>query len=156
MQILKPKELINDNATCLIYGIPGMGKTTLLGMLPGKTLIIDIDKGTRVLSDRDNVDIVRVSENLPQEIDNILKDLQKKCDYQNVAVDSLSELERGLLTYYGKQGKNDNLPTLQDYGRVNNVISNWCRQFRALPCNVFFTAWEQQSEIIAITGEKFT
>ena len=25
-----------------------------------------------------------------------------------------------------------------------------------MPCNVFFTAWEEQEEIIATTGEKFT
>ncbi len=155
MQVLKPKELITEKATCLIYGIPGMGKTTLLGMLPGKTLIIDIDRGTRVLSDCVNVDIVRVSEDL-HEIAEILKELQKKCDYQNVAIDSLSELERGLLAYYGRQGKNDGVPGIQDYGRANIKIVDWCRQFRALPCNIFFTAWEEQGEIIATTGEKFT
>lgn len=155
MQVLKPKELTTEKATCLIYGIPGMGKTTLLGMLPGKTLILDIDRGTRVLSDCENVDIVRVSEDL-HEIAEILKELQKKCDYQNVAIDSLSELERGLLAYYGRQGKNDGVPGIQDYGRANIKIVDWCRQFRILPCNVFFTAWEEQEEIIAATGEKFT
>ena len=155
MQVLKPKELTTEKATCLIYGIPGMGKTTLLGMLPGKTLIIDIDRGTRVLSDCVNVDVVRVSEDL-HEIAEILKELQKKCDYQNVAIDSLSELERGLLAYYGRQGKNDGVPGIQDYGRANIKIVDWCRQFRILPCNVFFTAWEEQEEIIATTGEKFT
>lgn len=156
MQILKPKELINDTATCLIYGIPGIGKTTLLGMLPGKTLIIDIDKGTRVLSDRENIDIVRVSENISPDIDSILKELKNKCDYQNVAIDSISELERGLLAQYGRQGKNDGVPGVQDYGRANIKLVEWCRQFRILPCNVFFTAWEEQGEIIASTGEKFT
>ncbi|MBR2209659.1 MAG: AAA family ATPase [Synergistaceae bacterium] len=64
MQILKTKDLAADKITCLIYGIPGMGKTTMLGMLKGKTLIVDIDKGTRVLRNCENVDVVRVSENL--------------------------------------------------------------------------------------------
>lgn len=155
MQILKTKELATDNITCLIYGIPGMGKTTLLGQLPGRTLIIDIDKGARVLKDCENVDIVRVSEDL-HEIQEVLQELLKKCDYQNVAIDSLSELERGLLAYYGRQGKNDGVPGVQDYGRTNIKISDWCRQFRVLPCNVFFTAWEEQGEIIATTGEKYS
>ena len=97
------KELIAEKPTCLIYGIPGIGKTTLLGQLPGKTLIIDIDKGTRVLTDCENVDVIRVSEDL-HEIQEILKELHEKCEYQNVAIDSLSELERGLLAYYGRQG----------------------------------------------------
>ena len=155
MQILKTKELVAEKPTCLIYGIPGIGKTTLLGQLPGKTLIIDIDKGTRVLTDYENVDVIRVSEDL-HEIQEILKELHEKCEYQNVAIDSLSELERGLLAYYGRQGKNDGVPCQQDYGRVNMKVVDWCRQFRSLPCNTFFTAWEKQSEIIAATGEKYT
>lgn len=155
MQILKTKDLAAENITCLIYGIPGMGKTTLLGQLPGKTLIIDIDKGARVLRNCENVDILRVSEDL-HEIDEALRELVKKCEYQNVAIDSLSELERGLLAYYGRRGNNDGVPGVQDYGRANIKIVDWCRQFRVLPCNVFFTAWEEQGEIVASTGEKFT
>ena len=155
MQILKPKDLTSDKATCLIYGIPGMGKTTLLGMLPGKTLIVDIDKGTRVLSECENVDIVRISEDL-HEIPEILNELRTKCPYQNVAIDSLSELERSLLTFYGRQGSNKGVPGIQDYGRANYKIMDLCRQFISLPCNVFFTAWEEQDEIIASTGEKFS
>ena len=154
MQILKAKELTSEKAHCLIYGIPGMGKTTLLGMLPGKTLIIDIDKGTRVLKDCENVDVVRISEDL-HEIPEILNELRKKCPYQNVAIDSLSELERGLLTFYGRQGNNNGVPGVQDYGRANYKIMDLCRQFISLPCNIFFTAWEEQCEVIAPTGDKY-
>ena len=155
MQILKTKELTSEKPTCLIYGIPGIGKTTLLGMLQGKTLIIDIDKGARVLNDCENVDVIRVSEDL-HEIKEVLQELQEKCEYQNIAIDSLSELERSLLAFYGRKGNNDGVPSLQDYGRVNIKIMDICRQFRALPCNIFFTAWEEHDEIIAATGEKFT
>ena len=49
MQILKATDLTEGKLTALIYGTPGMGKTTLLGTLPGRTLIIDVDKGTSVL-----------------------------------------------------------------------------------------------------------
>ncbi len=156
MQILKTKDLTAEKPTCLIYGVPGIGKTTLLGMLSGKTLIIDIDKGARVLNDCENVDVVRVSEDL-HEIKEILQELQTKCEYQNIAIDSLSELERGLLAFYGRQGKNDGVPVVQDYGRVNIKIMDICRQFRSLPCNVFFTAWEEKVEItVMTTGEKYT
>ena len=155
MQILKTKDLTSEKITCLIYSIPGMGKTTMLGQLSGKTLIIDVDKGTRVLENCENVDVVRVSEDL-HEMKEILKELHTNCEYQNVAIDSLSELERGLLAYYGRLGNNDGVPCQQDYGRVNIKLADWCRQFRALPCNTFFTAWETQGEIISSTGEKYT
>lgn len=155
MKILKAKELDENKVTALIYGAPGMGKTTLLGMLPGKTLIIDVDKGTSVLRGNENVDVVRLSEDL-KEMPEIFKELQSKCAYQNICIDSLSELERGMLAYYGRIGNNNGVPDIASYQRVDFKIIDWCRQFRSLPCNIFLTAWEKQSEIVAITGEKYT
>lgn len=155
MQILKASELTEEKLTALIYGTPGMGKTTLLGMLPGRTLIIDIDKGTNVLMGNKSVDIVRLSSDIT-EMNAILKELHSKCEYDNVCIDSLSELERGMLAYYGRMGKLDGVPDIGSYQRVDFKIIDWCRQFRALPCNIFFTAWETQKEITAVTGEKFS
>ena len=155
MQILKAADLATEKITCLVYSIPGMGKTTLLGTLQGKTLIIDVDKGARVLETCKNVDVVRISDDL-HEMREILQLLQGKCEYQNVAIDSLSELERGLLAYYGRLGKNDGVPTMQDYGRANIKIVDLCRQFRSFPFNVFFTAWEDQKDIVTITGERYS
>jgi phage nucleotide-binding protein len=79
MQILKAAELKNEKVTALIYGPPGIGKTTLLGSLPGKTLVIDVDKGTSVLSGNENVDVVRLNEDLSN-LPEILKYLQTKCE----------------------------------------------------------------------------
>ena len=155
MKILKAKDLHEEKVTAMIYGTPGMGKTTLLGMLPGKTLIIDVDRGTSVLKGSDNIDIIRLSEDL-KELPEIFKELQSKCDYKNVCIDSLSELERGMLAYYGRIGNNNGVPDQGSYQRVDFKIVDWCRQFRSLPCNFFLTAWEKQSEIIAVTGEKYT
>lgn len=155
MQILKAKDLKQEKITALFYAPPGLGKTTLLGMLKGKTLIIDVDRGTSVLGGNESVDIIRLSENFA-ELPEILKELQAKCPYDNVCIDSLSELERGMLAYFGRMGKNDGVPDMGSYQRVDFKIVDWCRQFRALPCNMIFTAWEKQSEVVAITGEKYT
>ncbi len=155
MQILKATEITEGKMTALIYGTPGIGKTTLLGTLPGRTLILDVDKGTSVLRGNEKVDIVRLSEDL-QEIPEILKELHSNCEYSNVCIDSLSEFERGMLAYYGRNGKNDAVPSQGDYLRVDYKLVDCCRQFRALPCNVFFTAWEMQKEITSVTGEKYS
>ena len=155
MQILKAKDLKDEKVTALFYAPPGFGKTTLLGALQGKTLIIDVDRGTSVLKGNENVDIVRLSEDI-SDLPDVLKTLQEKCPYDNVCIDSLSELERGMLAYLGRIGKNDGVPDMGSYQRVDFKIVDWCRQFRALPCNVVFTAWEKQAEVIATTGEKYT
>ena len=155
MQVLKTKDLQNEKIVAMIYSCPGLGKTTLLGYLPGKTLLIDIDKGSRVLGDCENIDVVRVSDN-PKEIEALIAELQSDCPYQNIAIDSLSQLERGALAYYGSKGKNDGVPSQQDYGRLNMKVVNICRQLISLPANIFFTAWEQQKEFILSTGEKYT
>lgn len=154
MNITKAKGIKSENLSAVIYGAPGMGKTTLLGTLPGKTLIIDIDKGTSVLAGNESVDIVRVSENIG-DIPAIIKELHGKCEYDNVCLDSLSELERTMLAYFGRTGNNKGVPSQGDYLRVDYYIIDWCRQLRALACNVIFTVWEKYTEIIAPTGEKY-
>jgi phage nucleotide-binding protein len=126
-----------------------------LGELPGKTLVIDVDRGTTVLAEKKNVDVVRLDENLGN-LKDILDTLQKKCEYQNICVDTISEFVSGMLAYFGRVGKNDGLPTLQDYGRVNLKLMDYCRQLRALPANVVFTAWEEHTEVIAVDGSRYT
>lgn len=155
MQILKATELQDEKVTALFYAPPGMGKTTLLGSLSGKTLIVDVDRGTSVLKGKENVDIVRLSEDL-SDLPEILKELQASCPYDNVCIDSLSELERGMLTYFGRIGKNDGVPEMGHYQKVDFKIMDYCRQFRDLPCNIVFTAWEYLAEVIAVSGEKYT
>jgi phage nucleotide-binding protein len=155
MQFLKAADLKVERTTALIYAPPGMGKTTLLGALPGKTLVIDVDRGTSVLRGFDRVEIVRLDEGLT-DLPQVVAHLEKECKYDNVAVDSLSELEKAMLTVYGREGKNDGAPEQGHYLKVQFKLADYCRRFRALPANVIFTAWEAQKEIIAQTGEKYT
>ena len=154
MKVMKASELTHPHVTALIYGTPGTGKTTLLGKLPGRTLIIDVDKGTSVLTGNDHVDIIRLSEDL-HEIPEAVKELRANCDYDNVCLDSLSELERSILTRLASKNASG-IPTLQDYGKVNNSLLNACRQLRELSANIFFTAWEKYTEIYSPSGEKYS
>lgn len=155
MNITKTKDMKIGNLSVLIYGSPGVGKTTLLGNQKGRTLIIDIDRGTNVLAGFENVDVVRISENL-SELQSVIKELQTKCDYDNVCVDSLSELERSILAYFGRTGNNRGVPSQGDYLRVDYYIIDWCRQLRSLPSNVIFTAWEKYIDMTAPSGDKYT
>jgi phage nucleotide-binding protein len=156
MRILKTSELKDDKVTALVYAPPGYGKTTLLGALPGRTLIIDVEGGTSVLKGSGSqADIVRLYDT-PGGIKEIYGELTKDCPYDNVCIDSLSELEKWMLTLLGRDGKNNGAPELQHYGQVSFKIADYVRQFRSLPANLILTAWETLAEVIASSGEKFT
>ena len=154
MNIINAKDIQHPHLTVLIYGTPGMGKTTLLGNLKGRTLIVDADKGTSVLTGNENVDVLRLSEDF-REVPELVKQLKANCPYDSVCLDSLSELERSVLARLANMNSNG-IPTLQDYGKVNSSIMNICRQLREINANIFFTAWEQYTEVIAPSGEKYS
>ena len=156
MRVLKTSELKDEKITALIYAPPGYGKTTLLGMLPGKTLIIDVESGTSVLrGSGSEADIVRLGET-PGGIKGIYDELAKNCPYDNVCIDSISELEKWMLSILGRDGKNNGAPELQHYGQVSFKLVDYVRLFRSLPANLVLTAWEMLAEVIASSGEKFT
>ena len=154
MNIVKASELSQTNITALIYGTPGMGKTSLLGKLNGRTLIIDVDKGSSVLNGSENVDVLFLSEDF-SEIPELLKELSKNNPYKNICIDSISELERAIIARLASKNENG-IPALKDYGRVNNSVLNLCRQLRAFQSNIFITAWEKYTDVIAPSGEKYS
>ena len=155
MNIISAKDIKADHITTLIYGAPGMGKTTLLGNLKGHTLIVDVDKGTSVLAGCEDVDVVRLTKGM-DELRQIINELKGKCDYDNVCIDSLSELEGAMLSELGRKGRNNGVPELGDYNRVDCFLIDWCRMAREIDANIFFTAWEKYTDITAPSGEKIT
>ena len=155
MEILNGKDLKLRRQTVLLYGAPGMGKTTALGALPGKTLIIDVDRGADVLIGNSHVDIVRLAPDL-KDMKEVLETLEQKCEYDNVCLDSLSELELGMLAILGRLGKNGGAPELVHYGQAHFRLLDTCRRLRALPANIIFTAWEEYKEVVALDGTKYT
>jgi phage nucleotide-binding protein len=143
----------------LLYGHPGSGKTSLFKHCVGKTLIIDADKGTRVLRNDvgklpENISVIELKTDLSN-LNEILRYLQNKCDYENVIIDTITEVEKAMLTYFGREGKNNGVPERAHYQQVQFKILDYCREFRSLAANVIFTFWETNFEITKSSGEKF-
>lgn len=157
----KIEELVKEQEpyTALLYCAPGVGKSTAIGLIAekskGKTLVLDVDRTiARTLAKKEVVkDLSKI---IIRRIDNIhtfsdwtealveLGNLKKegKLDFENIAVDNISELERCILSDLGSQGKNKGVPAMADYQYMQYKLVNSLRFMKSLGVNVIWTAWE--------------
>lgn len=158
LNIKKATEIEITKGTYLIYSPPGMGKTTALKFLPGRTLVLDVDRTTRVLKDCKNIDIAEI-DNIDtwKNWEKVVLDLSKNyvSKYDNVAVDNISELERCLLSDLGSQGKNMGVPSIGNYQQMQFRLVNSLRYLKTLDSNIIMTAWEMTDSYTTAEGQQF-
>ena len=174
MQITKVSDNFSDRPwTALLYCPPGVGKSTAIGLIAersaGRTLVLDIDRTIdntlrkgEIVKDVSKVDTVK--------IDNIhtfddwtqtIVELQQmkeagSLEYENIAVDNISELERCILSDLGAQGKNKGVPAQSDYQYMQFKLVNSLRYMKQLGINVIWTAWEDVRQIVSPDGTSYT
>lgn len=149
MKITKATELKNNDACYLIYGNPGFGKTSAVKYIPGKTLVINIDKSAKVLSGCENIDIADVdTHKIWDEWLTIVKELLKGAGqpYDTIVVDNVSELFRACLSNLGREGNNNRVPSQADYQRVDFTILDSLRALLQLNKRIVFIAWETSDQ----------
>ncbi|MDO4680929.1 MAG: AAA family ATPase [Aerococcus sp.] len=162
MNITHAKDLTNDHVTYLIYGKQGVGKTSSLKSLPGKTLVIDIDHSSVVLQGQQGMDIYNFdSSDAWQEWLNIASELVTNPayseHYDNLVIDNITELFRSSLENLGKNGKTSQggVPAQSDYQKVDFMILRAVRELKKLPMRLIFTAWEKEDQYIDESGQTF-
>ena len=158
LQINNAADIKTTKGTYLIYGPPGMGKTTSLKYLPGKTLILDVDRTTKVLKGCKSIDIVEVDNiNTWDSWEKLIIELYEnyKGKYDNIAVDNVSELERCILSDLGSKGKNKGVPAQNDYQYMQFKLVNSLRYMKNLDCNIIWTAWESTDLYIDSNGQQY-
>lgn len=158
LQIEKATEIETENGVYLIYAPPGTGKTSLLKFLPGKTLVLDVDRTSRVLKGEANIDISKVDNvNAWKNFGEVMKELSKMdlSGYDNIALDNISELERCMLADLGRQGNNNRVPGIQNYQQVQFFLMDAVRFLKTLGLNVIILAWETTDVWTTPEGQSF-
>lgn len=158
MQIKKATDIQNVLGTYLVYAPPGMGKTSCAKSFAGKTLVLDIDRTTKVLRGCENIDIVEIDNinTWKHWQDTVVKLVEKYVGaYNNIVVDNISELERCILSDLGSQGKNKGVPSQGDYQYMQFKIVNSLRYLKNLKSNIILTAWEMTDLYTDSNGQQF-
>lgn len=158
MLIEKATDIETENGVYLIYAPPGTGKTSLLKFLPGKTLVLDVDRTSRVLKGEANIDISKVDNvNAWKNFGEVMKELAKMdlSGYDNIALDNISELERCMLADLGRQGNNNRVPGIQNYQQVQFFLMDAVRFLKTLGLNVIILAWETTDVWTTPEGQSF-
>lgn len=148
--VYKPTSKQKQSFGICIYGKGGTGKTTLVGTMPGKGLVIDvpqIEGGTFVLEDNaDRIDVVPVT--TWSEINPIYWFLAKeKHDYQWVAIDSITAFTELAKRQTIKERDLDADPhtiSLQEWGKIGRLLAELIYQFRVLPIHTIWIAQERR------------
>lgn len=161
MQPIKHASKINrtKNWRVLIYGKPGVGKTSAIRNLNGKTLVLDLDDSSKVLAGADNIDIQPFDRVHPSdELVAFLMDLPERLKgYDNLVVDNVSALEKDWFIEQGRNSKNGIRNELQDYSGWTNYFARIMSTiFMDAPINVLVTAWENTREVTAESGQSFS
>lgn len=158
MKIIKATEIEKNDAVYLIYANPGVGKTTALKYIPGKTLVVDIDKSSSVLKGAENIDIAHINtrdvwDEWTELVTELLKGASK--DYDTIVIDNVSELFRSALANLGRIGKNNRVPSMADYQRVDFTILDSLRALQNIGKRIVFTSWETSDQWTEENGQIF-
>lgn len=145
--IKKPNELqVKKTLSALIYGQPGMGKTTLALSAP-HPLLLDFDGGVHRVNAAHRVDTVQITK--WEEVDEVMQS-PEIADYATFVIDTagkmLSFMDKYIMQNNQKMRKADGTLSLQGYGVRKNMFINFVNQVLLMGKSVIFVAHEREEK----------
>lgn len=135
----------------LVYGEPGVGKTTFAATAPRPILWLEAEGGTHSIADTEGIDIVRVDG--LESYREVLRYLQANPEkYKTVVIDSITETQAAMLKEIMRKavkeeaGRNEFMPQFAEWGQVTGVMREVARAFRDLPMHTVITALTREDK----------
>lgn len=149
---------LTKNWRVLLFGKPGIGKTTLIKQLKGKTLVLSLDNSQRVLAGSENIDVVEFDRNQPTDcMTTFLKEVDEVLDqYDNLVIDNISSFQSDWFVEQGRTSKNGIGNELQHYSLWTNYFLRVLTAIYSKPVNIYVTAWEDTRDLNLETGQIIT
>ena len=149
---------LTENWRILIYGKPGIGKTSVIKQLKGKTLVLSLDNSQRVLAGSENIDVVEFDRNQPTDcMTNFLKEVDEVLsEYDNLVIDNISSFQSDWFVEQGRTSKNGIGNELQHYSLWTNYFLRVLTAIYSKPVNIYVTAWEDTRDLNLETGQIIT
>ena len=158
MEFLKAENIKRlQNWTCIVYSEPGKGKTSMVKSMTGRTLVFSTDGMYHVLSKLQDVDIVVMDPQKPNDdLGNFYLYLVKNLDkYENVVIDNLSTFQKFWLNAQATITKSG-MPEMKDYGIIDRVLLDFIASLKKLNKNILIFAHEKKVEITRESGGVYT
>jgi phage nucleotide-binding protein len=145
-EIKNTSEAHTDGIKILLFGESGIGKTTQLGTMAGKTLVLSAEGGLLVLKDKkiDVIDILDIA-TLGKAY---LAIRDGKLKYDNICIDSLTEIGEMIVSeleddeYFGNPS--NTFPKWQEYTKKMIKMVKMFRDLKGV--NIIFSALRESSE----------
>lgn len=150
------KNAPKENYRWLVYGVPGVGKTTLSKYLKGKTYLLSLDNSFRRIQFwQGKKDIWVIDPNKPIEDLNQFVEFFDPSQYDNLVIDNVSNLQKLFFVEKARETKTTLDNKMSDYNEWTTYLTRFIAYVFKWNINILVTAWETQNKITDPKGQEF-
>lgn len=150
------KEAPKENYRWLVYGVPGVGKTTLSKFLKGKTYLLSLDNSfSRIQFWQGKNDIWVIDTKKPiEDLQNFVTSFDPS-QYDNLVIDNISNLQKLFFIEKARETKTGLDNKMSDYNEWTTYVTRFIAYVFKWNLNILVTAWETQNKITDPSGQEF-